>query len=449
MLSRFSSRALLVAFGLGVAVLALGLLPRGTGAQEDCTGPDCVEVPSEATLGGGGGADMTIECKWELPDMSPGDLAMTYVDTYGNHDDTPGELADAPPCDPVDGCQDGRRHMMGITPNPDDADPADPAVPIKRQYEKWVAVHSTNIGDIVDVYWKVWEPYVADPPNGPNCGPGTGKPDPVTFDGQLYCFKYQHHATDNLYPPNDPLHPNGGLGSGGTMFADFLGNCGALQAMTDMFEAAVETGQMTSAEVTAIIDECWQGEKAILRVQEDVSKEQSYGEYRVEVTVVNSAGTTFQKYNYFDVLPFIHMRKDFTRVDWQTIQNNGEYTVSGDINMESEGIARADGTGVKPTIENVGNQEMFVNVHFDPLVLDSDTSKSITQFDTKFRASWKPIETIQDFDPVYASTWVCFDQHPLGSNQTGKIDFSVHPIAAQAGHYTGSIDVLGTGGACD
>ena len=445
MLTRFSTRALLVAFGLGVAILALGLLPRGAGAQDDCTGPDCVEVPAGATLGGGGaGAAMAIECKWELPDMSPNDAAMTYeIDNTSVYDDTPGELADGPACDPsLTSCLDGRRHMMGVTPNPDD-------LPIERQYEKWVAVESANVGDIVDVYWKVWEPYVASAPNGPNCTA------PVSFytGGPLYCFKYQHHATPSLGPPtvSNPLGGNQ-PGVGPTMFAASKGNCDMLLS-GKMLEAAVGTGQMTQAEATGaggVVDKCIQGEKAIFRVKETVSKEQSYGEYRVEVTVVNSAGSTFQNYNYFDVLPFIHLVKDFTAVEWQTIVNNSTTIVSGDQNLEPEGIAYADGSGVKPTVKNLGNQEMFVNVHFDPLILDSDVTKNINRFDTKFRAGWKlPTDPVQVFDPVYASTWVCFSDHPLGSNDTGKIDFSVHPENAQQGHYTGGIDILGSGGACD
>jgi hypothetical protein len=190
-----------------------------------------------------------------------------------------------------------RRHMMGITPNADDD-------PIERQYEKWVAVESADIGDITDVYWKVWEPYVVTPPNGPNCA------DPVTFDGAQFCFKYQHHATATLGPPT-VSNPLGGdqPGVGPTMFSLSKGNCDQLAA-GKMLEAAVGTGQMTQAEVTNIIDKCEQGEEAIFRVRETVSKDQPYGEYRVEVTVANSVGATFRNVNYFDVLPFIQEDDD-------------------------------------------------------------------------------------------------------------------------------------------
>lgn len=432
---RVSVKSLVVVAAVAMLALAIGLVARGTAQADPCSGDNCYEVPTGATLGGGSGADMTIECKWELPDMSPDTAAMHYEDAAGNHDDTPAQLADTPPCDPGVACVDDRHHMMGIVPNPDDD-------PIERQYEKWVAVHSASIDDIVDVYWIVWEPYVPNPPNGPNCA------DPVEFvaEGPQFCLKYQHHATSNLLEPGDG---NPGLGSGGTMFAHSKSNCDTLANQTKMWEAAVETGQMTQAEVDLIIEECTQQEKAVFRVKETISKEQPYGEYRVEVTIVNSAGVTFRNVNYFDVLPFIHIRKDFTEVDWQTIQNGVTTVVSGDTVMETPGVAYADGTGVKPTIENVGNQEMYVSVHFDPLLLVDNPTKDIDRFDVKFRAAWQEDpNSIQVFDPVLASEWVCFDEHPLGSNDTGKIVFSVHPENAEAGDYEGEIDILGTGGSC-
>jgi hypothetical protein len=372
---------------------------------------------------------MTIECKWELPDMTAADDPMSYAAPY---DDTPATLADGPICEPGVPAVNGRRHMMGVLPNEDDD-------PIQRRYEKWVAVQSANIGDIIDVYWKVWEPYVALPPNGPNCTT------PVTLDGAPFCFKYQHHATADLGPPTS----SNPLGSGNTMFSKALGNCAALQAMTDMFTAANQTGQMSVAEAAQIVDKCFQGEKAVFRVKELISKEQPYGEYRVEATIVNSAGATFQNVNYFDVVPFIFINKDFTAVDWQTVQNNGTTIISGDTNMQPAGVAYADGSGVEPTIENTGNQEMFVSVHFSPLILDSDPTKQIIRFDASFRAAWQTDPgTLQTVDPLYASNWFCFNQHPLGSNDPGKLDLSVHPENAQQGHYTGAVNVLGWGGSC-
>ena len=428
MLARTSVRTLGAMALVALLALAVGFLSQST-ANAQCPVGNCEEVDTAAIVGSGtGGQPMTIECKWELPDTSELDLAMTY-----GQDDTPSVLADPPICQPGVAAVDGRRHMIGLLPNEDDD-------PIQRQYEKWVAVESANVGDIVNVYWKVWEPYVAAAPNGPNCA------SPVEFppDATLYCFKYQHHATADLGPPT-LANP---LGGGGTLFSYATGTCDELQAMTDMFGAAVATGQMSQAEVDYIIDKCWQGEKAIFRVRETVSKEQSYGEYRVEASIINGAGTAFRNVNYFDVLPFIYINKDFSLVDWQTILNNSTTIVSGDLVMETEGPAYADGSGVAPTVENTGNQEMYVWTHFNPLVLQSDNTKKILHFDSRFRAQWQPISLIQVIADQYASEWYCYDQHPLGSNQVGKLDLSVHPENAEAGTYLGDVHVLGVGGSC-
>lgn len=439
---RVSFKGLVAVAALAALALGIGVISHGTAQADPCSGTNCFNVPSQGEVGGGSGVGMTIECKWELPDMSPYTLAMTYEkDDEGIYDDTPGVPAEGPACAVGVACANNRHNMMGITPNPDDKDPS--GNNITRQYEKWVAVQSTSIASIIDVYWDVWEPYVGSAPNGPNCT------DPVTFEveGPKFCFKYQHHATATKGPPN-AANP---LGSGETMFS-ILGtpNCWKLTEpwAVSMFEAAVGTGQMTQAEADDIVFQCGEGKKAIFRVQEDISKEQPPGEYRVQVTVVNSAPANFTNVNYFDVVPFIHIKKDFTKVDWQNILNGVDNNVFGDHVMQTPGVAYADGSGVEPTIENVGNERMFVSVHFSPLVLGT---KEITQFDTRFQAYWRyliePLE-IQKFPSVPASTWVCFHNHPLGSNDAGKIDFSVHPIAAGPGVYQGSIDILGTGGGC-
>ncbi|MCJ7509282.1 MAG: hypothetical protein MUP14_00105 [Dehalococcoidia bacterium] len=455
-----SIKGLLAVAALAVLALGIGLVSQGT-AKADCdpaTDPNCVNVDTHAKVAGGSVADITIECKWELPDMSPGDATMTYDSPY---DDTPGQDATGPdgvteePCAPGVACVDGRRHMMGIVPNPDDADPADPDVPIKRQYEKWVAVASGSIGTISDVYWKVWEPYEADPPNGPNCGPGAPAPKdkiPVqTFPvgdppvNKQFCFKYQHHATAD----RGPVTVSNPLGGGGTMFASIPGgldNCDDLAAMTGMFTAAIETGQMTSAEKTAILQKCYQHSKAVFRVQEDISKEQSWGEYRVEVTV-NMTGPTFTNVNFFDVVPFIHIRKDFNFVDWETMAPGAFTSIDGDFTMETVGVAKRSAGGVHPTIENVGNQEMFVKVDFNPLLLRSDNTKTIERFDVSLWADWQTMGNLETEYPVYASDpWVCFENNQLGSNGLGKIDFSVHPeSSAQNGDYDAleGIEILG------
>jgi hypothetical protein len=416
----FGVFALLVASTVAPSTVAAGGSPN----------PNQQSVPTTAQLGGGQGANMIIECFWVLPDMTPNDNVVTYG---APHDDTPSQdatLADGATttgaaCDPAQGAAgppDARRHLMGMQPNADDN-------PIKRQYEKWVAVESTAVGNIADVYFKVWEPFRPTAPLGPTCGPnalfGNTSTSPEDLPGPggdpaRYCFKYQHHATANRLPPtsSNPL-------------VDVT--CANLQANSAMFTAARETGQMTQAEQNAMIDRCFQAEKRIFRIQEDVSKEQSCGEYRLEVTIVNSAGNTFRRTGFFDVLCFIHLTKDFTTIDWGTIQNGVDNVLSGDLIF---------GTADKPTVRNVGNDALYIDAHFDPAILQSDPTKRITRFDLKFRAEWRDPSEITVVPVIMASEWYCFADQPLGSNMNGKLDVSIHPENAQAGTYIGELDLV-------
>jgi hypothetical protein len=388
------------------------------------------DAATKATVGGGTGVNIKIECKWELPDMTAGDLVMTYGSPTPN-DDAPTTLADAPACTPPNAAANLRRHMMQVRPNPGD-------LAIKRQYEKWVALEPTpsTLTDIVDVFFKVWEPYVPSPPNGPNCA------SPLTFatdtgsETAQYCFKYQHHATANLLPPTaaNPLTPV---------------SCATLQALqSTMFQAAINTGQMTAAERDDIVLRVCQGEKAVYRVQEEISKDQPCGEYRVEMTAVNSAGATFKNVNFFDVICFVYLLADFDEVDWGTIPNNQTTVLSGDFCFEgletSCPTQQATASDSKPTVINYGNQPLYLEIHYFPLVFTPDPTKQITVFDAKLLAehNLSNPSSIEIIDPLNASQWYCFGVQPIGSNQEGKLDLSVHPTNAQAGDYTGSVNLL-------
>jgi hypothetical protein len=418
-------------------------------AQTPTPGPNDRDFPTSATIGNSGaGATMYIECAWEVVDTTPTTAQFDYDNPIADDDNTSqdqtqpdGTTTAGAPCAATNATDmvNFKRHSIQLRPNPDDN-------PIERQYQKWVAVESTAIGQIGDVFWKVWEPYVNTPPfnNSPSPGPfGPNCTNPEVFPGDpgsgtaQYCLKYQHHATANRGPvtTTNPL----------IKIANIQGevnNCSLLQnaANTAMFQQAINTGQMTVAERDAIIARCVQSEKAIFNVTETVSKEQPCGEYRVEVTVVNTSGNTTKSVNFFDVQCFIYLQTDFTTIDWGTIQNNVASNLSGNLIFGDQ----------FPTVRNVGNAPLFVEAGFDPLVFSTDPTKSITQFDIKLRAEWRgnhPEETTI-VDPIFARDssnrplWACFGDQPIGSNQNGKLDLSVHPVNAQAGTYTGNFNIV-------
>jgi hypothetical protein len=416
--SRFVAPALRVTAAFGL------LLSTAVVAQQPVYADDPT-VPTVAEVVPGSGANMIIECKWEIVDRSPTDLAMTYGAPFD--DDNPNVDATGAPCDApaVSGqtpgpMENNRRRMVQIRPNTHDE-------PITRQYEKWVSVYSAAVGSIIDVYWKVWEPYVGtNPPSPAQAGCTVEQfPDPGNPSSTLpYCLKYQHHATANRLPPtaSNPLVWVG---------------CDQLQAYRPtMFQQAINTGQMTPAEADYIIEKCFQNEKRTFRVQEDISKEQPCGEYRVEVTVVNSAPSTFRLVDYFDVICFGALALDFNTVNWGQILNNTDNYVSGDLVMQSPVGANP------PTGQNQGNDPQVFSIHYNPLRLVADPTKMITRFDLKLRASWQTNPaSISEIPIINASQWGCFPRHPIAYNQTAKIDLSVHPSAAEPGTYNGSVDI--------
>lgn len=415
---RFATSALRV--GAAATILASTAV---IGQQPAYADPDV--VPTTANVVPGSGADMIIECKWEIVDRSPNDFAMTYGTPYD--DDDPTVDAAGAPCDApaVSGTtpapmENNRRHMVQIRPNTHDE-------PITRQYEKWVSVYSRAPGSIIDVYWKVWEPFVGTNPPSPAQAGCVVEQFPNPADPAVnnqYCLKYQHHATPNRAAPTatNPL-------------TDV--SCANLQAMRPtMFQQAINTGQMTPAEADYIIEKCFQNEKRTFRVQEDISKEQPCGEYRVEVTVVNSAPSTFRLVDHFDVICFGALALDFDRVNWGQILNNTDNFVSGDLVMQSPVGENA------PTAQNQGNDPQLVSIHYNPLLLASDPTKQINRFDLKLRAIWQTNPaSISEIPVIMASEWACFPRHPIAYNQTAKIDFSVHPSAAEPGQYNGTVDV--------
>ncbi len=426
-----------------IGLLAVTSVPNQPAAQAQ-SNPNDRDIPTSATVGGSGaGATMYIECAWEVVDTTPTDAAFTYNtdDDNTSQDQTlsDGTTTAGAACTPTNATNmvNYKRHSIQILPNPDDQ-------PIERQYEKWVAVESTSINQIGDVFWKVWEPRITTPPFnnspspgpfGPNCSAAnaaTFPTDPATdgLNTREYCLKYQHHATANLGPVSttNPL---------------IVQSCASLQQAdaTAMFGQAVATGQMTTAERDAIITRCFQNEKAIFKVRETISKEQPCGEYRIETTVVNTSGTATKIVNFFDVQCFVYLQTDFTSLDFGTIQNNAASNLSGNMTFSV-----GDGA---PTVRNVGNAPLYIEAGFDPLVYQSDPTKNINQFDIKLRAEWRSDpSTLTIVDPIFArdsqgrALWACFDDQPIGSNQNGKLDLSVHPVNAQAGTYTGNFNLV-------
>jgi hypothetical protein len=126
-----------------------------------------------------------------------------------------------------------------------------------------------------------------------------------------------------------------------------------------------------------------------------------------------------------EVLAVVGLEIDFTEVDFGPILPTTSKWVRGDMNFN---------TPDRPTVKNTGNTDMFLVLHFSNMV-GKQFGKVINKFNAQLNT--------QRIDPIWASAWVCFDKVPLGSNELGQLDLSIHPGRIPADTYSGTLDLVG------
>ncbi len=356
--------------GLGALIMVMSLAFPLASVRAD-------DVPTSAEVKAGS-TPPVIEWKWELPDMNssvPGIQYGTATDIH-QHDDDMNLSPINPPA---------AHNMMQVAPNLEDQ-------PEVRKVEYWVAVQDIGgISDITDTFVKVYHP-----------------------DGSL---KYQLHGTGNFQAPTatNPLTPVA---------------CSALGDATTsgtVLEAAVHSGQMTTAEAFTIVDQCNKHQKLVFRMVGEISKHQPSGEYKVEATGVDQAGSTGSMTNWFDVLSVIGLRLDFSSVNFGQILPNTPKWVPGDLNFNPP-------IDTKPTVKNVGNDPMKLSLLFTNMT-GNNFGKLITEFDAQLDSEQIPV--------IPAGTTVTFN-HTLGSNVLGQLDLSIHPGSIPADVYAGTLTLTGS-----
>ena len=147
-----------------------------------------------------------------------------------------------------------------------------------------------------------------------------------------------------------------------------------------MFEAAVHTGQVSSAAVNdtnyGMLNLCQESEKEIYYNSFDLSKEQPCGVYQIDATAVGLGGPTTTLTNFIDVECVFYLKIDFNKVDWAGISPGYRDVVSGDLVWNSP-------PDNAPTVMNVGNDGMGLSLLYSPMV-GANFGKLITTFDGCF-----------------------------------------------------------------
>jgi hypothetical protein len=387
-------------------------------------------VPTSATVNGGASAPV-IECKWELPDMDQATAGIQYTAPYDDSATVPGPPV---PCDLQRNATgsatgsarmaDGVHHMIQVRPWDHTI-----GLPIpERTVELWVAAeHPSGIAAISDVYWDVYQP---------NAAGGFDQKVQVHFDSPA--------TPQSQYLPGD-LGTAHGLGQ---VTASSSPNCAGF---TSMFNAAVQTGQLTGAAVNdstyGMIALCQQQVKAFYHASFELDKDQPCGEYKIVATAVAVGGNLTQLTNYIDVICSFNMQLDFNAVNWGTIIPGIKSVAPGDLVWNTPLGANP------PTVANGNNDGMGVQVNFGTMT-GTAHGKTITSFDACFGRS---PATLYCVDPIAAGTATDLTTRPAGSptpnpdpaqvlcaNELGKLDFSIHPPASLPNDsYVGTMTIIG------
>jgi hypothetical protein len=253
----------------------------------------------------------------------------------------------------------------------------------------WVASDPYGIDNIIQAYVRVYHP-----------------------DGSL---KYQLHATTDG-GQNSPIAP--------VPCADL----GDANDPATPLGAAVLTGQLTSAQVQLIVDNCNKNVSLVFMVSGEISKEQPCGDYTVIASVSDKNGVIGSLTNTMTVECVVGLWTDFSKVDFGSISPNTGKWVRGDTTFDDP----VD-SGL-PSVKNVGNTNMYLELKYGEMK-GADQQKTIDSFDAQLNS--------QKFDPMDAGTTYCFYDQPLGSNVVGQIDFSIHPGSIPADTYSGKLWLTG------
>jgi len=411
-------------------------------------GADPGTTPTKASVVSGS-TPPSVDCTWAMPSMDKNNAnPVAYYDPItGNSDDDPlVNPTPSSPCSiPVGGIwptqATNARHMIQVRPNAlNDPSP--------RRIELWSAVSAdVGLGSISSVYWKVFHP-----------------------DGT---FKSQVHAetlTNGVAQPYAHgvyASPGAALAPSMTRIGDCYGPQSTYPNAGNMLKGAsngvtainhgnheISAAAIDPANPDSLVTACNEQQKAFFYAGFDLHKEQPCGEYVVEAhAVVNGAEATVLRYT-IDVQCFYDLETDFTTVNWGTLATGSPKTLPGDT-----AFLAGDG---KPTVRNGGNTGMQIGLRYTPLVQSNPNGtpipggKLITWFDGSFGRDANHLQAIPKIDsgivPGVLGAASYFDggavngqpyYQTLCSDETGKLDLSVHPDAnIPSGNYVGSLLVV-------
>lgn len=411
-----------------MGLLATVFVAAPGSAQED--GPESLEpapqIVEGSTGGGGTGAEVGgapggtapyIECAFAVVD------ATRSADDWIIHgqDDAPGIRPAETPCT-ADGDESAKQPTYGsyphiqVAPNPHD-------MPNQRWIELWAAIDSNNHPGTI-AYWDVYH---------------------------------------NVQDPEAPKQEDFKVQVDGTSLGHRVCDVDTLAASTYV------TGQATEEAWANMFVECETQRKQFYYGAFNLSKHQPHGWYTVILTTSLAGGGRAHMVYYIEVLPFVHLVKDFNGVGFGDIQQNNHYVqlCHGDyvFNDFSGPSPECDqNAGNEPSIKNWGNAGMRVDVAFRHMCLQGAPSctnlKRIDLFDAALGIAPRGLTRIGECAPGQDPNTCGLPSSDVGDpwiphsfplnrgtllcpNDEAKIEFSIYVEQIDNGTYDGAYALIG------
>jgi hypothetical protein len=348
------------------------------------TAPDpttTVTDPTTTTNPQSPGPTDLVLCSWQLPDA---DLDPRNGVQYSGDDD-PGITAD----DPCIGAQPLQRDgVVGaqVVANPDDQ-------PGQRSIELWNAVAPPEgMTTPIDVYLDVFYP------DG-------------SFRNRISGKQVLSCADLGGYSDGTPPEP-------GSVLA-----------------AALETGQIDSTAIAALVHRCEASAGAFTSATISLSVHEPCGSYRIDTHALTH-DTTSTVTGLLDVGCVRFVQIDTSQVHWGELTPQTPGTIEGDLSMSTTDAL---------TVKNVGSGGATVGIRYSPMVNAEDPSSSITQFAAAFGRSDALLEPYPD---INADTDTWFNSGADSVVCTGdmaRLDLTAIPGAdAAPGSYSGDLVIMST-----
>jgi hypothetical protein len=197
------------------------------------------------------------------------------------------------------------------------------------------------------------------------------------------------------------------------------------------FEAANTAGLITYTEghtYTSVWEQLDQCEAEVWCAEIELHYHQPCGDYKVEVYCLDHHGNVSDPLeNTFEYVCTDCIEIDFSSVDY------GEVIISSHI---WKGGDTSFGTADKPTVRNVGNCDVTLNITQDDMMFGQYSSGEYkVEYDARLGPSTSGDTTVVQYDPYQTVTLP--NKLPLCNTQ--KLDFSIHVKIATVGNYTGEM----------